>query len=507
MEPRIAIWARPRDAQLTSDFLSRHGFTCVTCQTMPEFHSQLVPETGAVVVAGELLSIDVLRRTAAVLEAQPPWSDLPFIVVSSSDSGASVEDFESLGNVSVLQRPLSLPTLRSTVRTALRARRRQFEICNLLKQKDEADRRKDEFLAMLAHELRNPLAPMRTGLRLLQLNASPDVLTRVQAMMDRQLTNLARLVDDLLDVSRLTRRTIVVKRRRLDIRESVRQAAEALERQAQDKGLTIDTRMPDRPLIVEADRVRLEQMVGNVVGNAVKYTPTDGHISISADAEDGWVVIRVRDTGLGIAPADLGRVFDLFAQTDRALDRSQGGLGIGLTVVRMLAELHGGLAEIFSEGEGKGTEVVIRLPKAEAIDREETAPPMCAPGVQSRRVLLIEDNKDSAEMLALFLEQAGHDVLVADRGDTGISAALRHRPDIVICDIGLPGCDGYEVARRLRNEPSLRSCLLVAITGYGEVADQERSKRAGFMYHLTKPADPAHVLELVTKPREGSAMS
>jgi CheY-like chemotaxis protein/two-component sensor histidine kinase len=318
------------------------------------------------------------------------------------------------------------------------------------------------------------------------------------------LTNLARLVDDLLDVSRLTRRTIMVKRRRLDIRESVRQAAEALERQALDKGLTIEIRVPEHVLIVEADRVRLEQMVGNVVGNAVKYTPPGGHITVSAAAEDGWVVIRVRDTGLGIAPADLGRVFDLFAQTERALDRSQGGLGIGLTVVRMLAELHGGLAEIFSEGEGKGTEVVIRLPKAEAMDQDESAPQLFAPGGQSRRVLLIEDNKDAAEMLAMFLEQAGHDVLVADRGDTGISAALRHRPDIVICDIGLPGCDGYEVARRLRDEPALASCLLVAITGYGEVADQERSRRAGFVYHLTKPADPGHVLELVTKPHRGS---
>ena len=499
MELQVAIWARTRDAHLTRENLTTKGFSCACCHTWEEFRTSLAGDLGAALIAGELLSEANLANLRAILNEQPPWSDLPIIIVGGSDlSAQQPEIFDILGNVSVLPRPLSLETLRSTLSAALRARRRQYQIRNLLQQKDDAERRKDEFVAMLAHELRNPLAPMRTGLRLLQLHSAGEMPSRVHAMMDRQLTNLTRLVDDLLDVSRLTRRKIALKRCALDVRESVRQAVEAVEHLARERGLMLRQQLGETPLLVEADPVRLEQMIGNVLGNALKFTPARGQIRVSAAAEPGWVVIRVRDTGVGIPPDQIGRVFELFGQTDRTLDRSQGGLGIGLTIVKLLAELHGGVAEVFSEGEGKGTEVAIRLPAAGAVHERDSADTDAFPQrVRLQRVLIIEDNPDAAEMLAIYLEQVGHEVIVANRGDVGIAMARRHRPAVVICDIGLPGANGYEVARQLRASPGLEPCVLIAMTGYGDVADHERSRRAGFTHHLTKPADPVEVAKLI----------
>ena len=500
MDDRILIWAHPRDARLTSEFLEDSGFKCKDCATWEVLATEWQKGAGALVLAGEFLSAAVLANLQAVLSAQAPWSDLSIIVVGGEGAADQLDAFAALGNVSLLQRPLSLETLRSTVRSAIRARRRQYQVRDLLDQKDEAERRKDEFLAMLAHELRNPLAPLRTGLQLLRLGPPPETVARTHAMMERQVMNVTRLIDDLLDVSRITRRKIALRKQPTDLRESVRQAIDAVQHLATEKGLHVNLTTPPSPVIIDADSVRLEQMIGNVLSNAIKYTPVDGIINVLLQPTDGHAILRVIDNGIGIPSEQLCHVFDLFAQVPRALDRSEGGLGIGLTVVKLLAELHGGSVEISSDGPGMGTEVVVRLPLIKdsqpSHDRREKEP---LSNGSHRRILVIEDNHDVAEMLAAYLEHIGHRVIIAHDGFAGLEAALRHRPQVLICDIGLPGVDGYEIAKRLRQESAFHSCLMIAMTGYGDVADREKTRQAGFTHHLTKPADPTRVADLIAQ--------
>jgi signal transduction histidine kinase len=497
MEERVLVWAPARDGRLTCGFLTEIGFSCVNSESWEEFRTELDRGVGVVVLAGEFLSAAVLANLQAIVQAQPPWSDLPIIVVASTDRLASAEPFLMLGNVSVLQRPLSLDTLLSSVGAALRARRRQYQIRDLLHQRDEADKRKDEFLAMLAHELRNPLAPLRTALELLKLEPSPDVVTRAKATMERQVTNLTRLVDDLLDVSRITRGKIALKRSVFDARQRVSEAVGAAQPSASRKDLRLELRVPEQPVLVDADPVRLEQMLGNLIGNAMKFTQPGGSIRVSLEEEPEWAVIRVRDSGVGIPAEYLDKVFELFGQATGSLDRSQGGLGIGLTVVRLIAELHGGRAQLFSDGVGRGAEAVVRLPlqTAHALTHSSVAEHV-PPTASTKRVLVIDDNVDVAEMLSAYLQQIGHDVIQAHDGRTGLEVALRQQPDVIVCDIGLPGLDGYEIARALRKVPHLRS-LLIAISGYGESADREKAKLAGFSHHMTKPADPLELAELI----------
>jgi signal transduction histidine kinase/ActR/RegA family two-component response regulator len=497
MDERVLVWAAGRDGRLTCGFLREQGFGCVDCDAWEAFRGMLDEGAGAVVIAGEFLSDAVLPNLQAVIDTQPAWSDLPMIIVAGEEL-IPEDHVAALGNVSVLQRPVALDTLRSTVRAALRARRRQYEIRDLLRQRDEADHRKDEFLAMLAHELRNPLAPLRTGLGLLKLDPSPEAAARVQATMERQITNLTRLVDDLLDVSRLTRRKVSLRKVPLDVRQAVADAATAAQPLAAERDLRLELQLPNEPVMVEADPVRLEQMIGNLVGNAIKFTPQGGAIRLSVNVEPELVLIRVRDTGVGIPPEQLERVFDLFEQAEQSIDRSRGGLGIGLTVVRLLAELHGGDARIFSAGEGAGTEAIVRLPIFRRVAAMPTLTPASAPGRgPAKRVLVIEDNPDVADMLVAYLKQVGHDVIHAHDGRDGLDAARKYQPNVIVCDIGLPGLDGYEVARRVRDESALTSCVLIAVTGYGDAGDRERARSAGFTYHITKPADPVRLAELI----------
>ena len=311
---------------------------------------------------------------------------------------------------------------------------------------------------MLAHELRNPLAPLRTGLELLKLEPSPQVVSRAKATMERQVSNLTRMVDDLLDVSRITTGKIALRRTAHDVRQRVTDAVSAAQPSASRKNLSLEVRLPDAPVIVNADPVRLEQLLGNLIGNAMKFSLPGGNIRVSLEADAQWAVMRVRDAGIGIASSHLDTVFELFGQAAASLDRSQGGLGIGLTVVRIIAELHGGRAQVFSAGVGQGTEVVVHLPlHAEHAAAGSRVTENVRRATASKRVLVIDDNVDVAEMLAAYLHQIGHDVIQAHDGRTGLDAARRYQPEVVVCDIGLPGLDGYEVARRLRQMPDLRS--------------------------------------------------
>jgi PAS domain S-box-containing protein len=370
----------------------------------------------------------------------------------------------------------------------------------------ENDRRKDEFLAMLAHELRNPLAPITNSVQVLNLLGPRDGrMQYARDTIDRQVRHLSRLVDDLLDVSRLSTGKVKLRKERVELAAVLARAVETSRPLIDARRHQLTVAVPDGPVWVDADVTRLAQVVSNLLNNAAKYTEEGGRIALAVGREGGEAVLRVRDSGAGI-PADmLTQVFDLFVQVERGLDRAQGGLGIGLTLVRSLAEMHGGRVTAHSAGPGRGSEFVVRLPLAghappDAGSSPEGPPPALA-RPPSRRVLVVDDNVDAAESLALLLRAVGHEVRTAHDGLEALREAEAHRPEVVLLDIGLPRLDGYEVARRLRQQEGLRGALVVALTGYGQEEDRRRAAAAGFDVHLVKPADPATVQQLVARAR------
>jgi len=364
----------------------------------------------------------------------------------------------------------------------------------LYREAREADRRKDEFLAMLAHELRNPLAPLRNGLELLRSpGAEKEAARRAGELMHRQLQHLVRLVDDLLDVSRIMRGKIQLRKETTDLAAVVSRAVETALPLLDAQGHELTVALPDQPLHLSGDVVRLTQIVANLLTNAAKYTDRAGRVWLTAQRQGDEVVIRVRDTGIGIAADILPRIFEPFTQSDRAMTRAQGGLGIGLSLALRLAELHGGTVAGHSEGLGQGSEFVVRLPALPAGGAVEASPAtpveVPAPPSSSRRVLVVDDNVDGAESLAMILKVWGHTVRLSHDGPAALEEARRFQPEVVLMDIGLPGMSGLEVARQLRQQPEFAQTLLVAMTGYSQEADRRRSKTAGFDHHFVKPVE------------------
>jgi len=367
----------------------------------------------------------------------------------------------------------------------------------------EADRRKDEFLAMLGHELRNPLSPMVTALQLMRMKDGA-ALERERTIIERQVEHLTRLVDDLLDVSRITRGKVQLKRGRIDLAAVLMKAAEMAGPLLEQRSHYLEMPAPAGPLFVDGDPARLAQVLANLLNNAAKYTDPGGRIVVSAVGEGEQAVVRVRDNGAGIAPNILPRIFDMFVQEGRSIDRSQGGLGLGLAIVRSLVELHGGTVSVHSEGLGRGSEFVVRLPLVKQhvhAGGEVRSPPPEAPTPRgdSRgvRLLLVDDNRDAIELLTEFLDTKGYVTRMALDGPTGLAAANAFQPHIALLDVGLPVMDGYELASRLRQEPSLKGIKLVAITGYGQESDRHRAHAAGFDLHLVKPIEPGQLLRIL----------
>jgi len=368
----------------------------------------------------------------------------------------------------------------------------------------EADRHKDEFLAMLAHELRNPLAPIRNAVQALKMIGPPDPqLQKLRDMIDRQVTHMSRLVDDLLDVSRITRNKIELRKERLELMTVIVRAVDASRPLIDARKHRLTVSLPPDPAPVEGDLTRLSQVISNLLDNAAKYTEEGGNISLTSENVGSRAVIRVKDDGMGIPSHILPHVFDLFTQADRSLDRSQGGLGIGLTLVRRLVELHGGSVEAHSAGPGKGSEFVIYLPIATVAESTGVmAESEAAAGVTSVgrcRILVVDDNMDSAESMATLLKLGGHEVRVAYDGIAAMESALAFRPQVVLLDIGLPGLDGYEVALRLRRSNETKDMFLIALTGYGRTEDRVRALTSGFNYHITKPVDPGELDMIIKK--------
>jgi PAS domain S-box-containing protein len=363
-----------------------------------------------------------------------------------------------------------------------------------------ADRRKNEFLATLAHELRNPLAPLRHALQLLTLaDDDREVRRKARSVMERQIGQMVLLIDDLLDVSRITRNKLQLRKERLELATAIQSAVETIRPLLEAAGHELTVTLPPEPIHLDADPTRLTQIFSNLLNNAVKFTEPGGHIHVAAETQGSEVVVSVRDTGIGIAAEHLPHLFEMFSQVTPALERTAGGLGIGLALVRGLVELHGGNVVAHSAGLGQGSELIVRLPVSTAPARAQSQPgderdPLS--GAQ-RRILVADDNLDSAEVLSMVLEHVGYQVQTAHDGLAAVRAAATFLPEVALLDIGMPGLNGYEAARRIREQPGGWDMVLVAITGWGQDDDKRQAREAGFDHHLTKPVDPAELQKLL----------
>ena len=499
MERRVFVLAPSgKDAQLICVALERAQIEVQVCISALAVVERAREGIGALLLAEEALKdLAALRYLHDMVEAQPPWSDLPVVLLTRRGriSPLAAAAIHKLGNVTTLERPTQVSTLVSTLRTALRTRERQYEM-------RQADVRKDMFLATLAHELRNPLAPLSNALHLLHTDGvEADQQRWAIDVMQRQTSQLSRLVDDLLDVARITRGKISLQKTRADLREMVRDAIETSLPIVRAMGHRFESSLPAEPVWIEADRTRVAQCVANLLTNAAKYTPHGGRITLALRADGVDAEIVVRDNGIGFPPQEARRLFEVFAQVEHAVPRAQGGLGLGLSIVKALVEMHGGSVGAHSEGDGHGAEFAIRLPRL-AASGAPAAQAKRGPSVSTHgccRILVVDDNRDSADSMAELLTACGHETRTAYRGEDALAMAAQWPPQLALLDIGLPDMSGHELARRLRAQDSGVTPVLVALTGWGQQADVARSAEAGFDHHLTKPADIATLLELVDR--------
>ena len=655
-----------KDAPLIQSVLAQAGIHCDAVPDIGALCREAVRGAGAVLVAEEALLGSAAHALRSLVESQPPWSDLPVLLLTAAGASSATVAYamERLGNVALLERPLQRTTLVSATRSALRASARQHQIRAYLEERErsnhvlrqqsqklaeelaersrveeslrrsqqlyrsigesidygvwlsdaqgdmtyasesvheligaspaefagagwfeymhpdervatmqawreciadgrhwdreirllatdgtyrpvlsrgvplrddegriigwaginldisrqraaqetlrDADRRKDEFLATLAHELRNPLAPIGNAVAVMALKTTDPSVKWARDIIDRQVRQLRRLVDDLLDVSRITQGKVALRLEPLLLSEVVRAAVDTSRPLIDAANHRLDVQIPLAPVRFIGDGVRLAQCLANLLNNAAKYTPPGGRIDLRADAGDGRLVIRVRDTGIGIAPEALGSIFELFGQAERGLDRSQGGLGIGLTLVRSFVGMHGGTVEASSDGPGRGSEFTIDLPLRVPVDEAPDATARIAPRGPDGRcmVLVVDDNVDGSESLAALLRLEGYEVSVAHDGERGVALAGELRPEIVLLDIGMPRMNGYEAAKRIRAQPWGAKMLLIAVTGWGQETDRARSRESGIDHHLTKPVDTAQLLRLIAshlQPRAANA--
>ena len=534
-DARVAVFAA--DAPAVREALGERGIASVACGR-PRDLARLVREgSGAAVLEADRLDAEGLEMLVDALRHQPAWSDLPLIVLANGGlisagrlGGASaLKALEAAGNVTVLERPIAVKTLVSAVRVALRSRRRQYETRHLLRQLEAGVAQRDRLLAMLGHELRNPLAAIQAAHELLkrqeaeEADAAPcdpsnggghsSAEGRTDrrhhlGLIGRQARQLVRMVDDLLDIGRIRLGKITLRRRPLDVNELARRCAEAAADTAERRGHTLVVRPASGPVVVEADAVRLEQVLSNLLSNAMKYSPDGGTVTLTVGTEGGWAVVRLSDAGVGMPPEVMRGVFELFTQADHSLDRAEGGLGLGLPLVRSLVEGHGGTVSAASEGEGRGSVFTIRLPLAGATSDAAAGkvPPatngkgqkdLGSPAAR-RHVLLVEDQPDMRDVMARLLRGWGHRVVTAANGPAGVEAAVAHRPDVALVDVGLPGLNGYQVAQRLRAKFG-GEMRLIALTGYGQPEDRRRSAEAGFDVHLVKPVDFAALRAMLSE--------
>lgn len=500
-----------RDAELMCDQLAATGLQCEPCGDVDELCGRLPDGVGALVLTEEALPAPAMARLLQTLEKQPRWSEVPLIILTGAPSfDVKTRSFDMFGrrtNITLVDRPVRIKTLISAAQSALRARQRQYDIRDLMSQLEERIHERDRFLAVLGHELRNPLGAILLASQMTDEDGRLD--GEHAQLIERQSRHLTRLVNDLLDLSRVAAGKITLKKQITDLREIAEQSIRVVHPQADRQNITMRFARPPKALLVDADPVRVEQIITNILTNAVKYTPEGGHVDMSLESIDGRAAIRVKDDGVGIAAERIDGIFELFAQAENAIGRAQGGMGIGLALVRNLVSLHGGTVEASSDGVGKGSEFVVRLPLAK---KEERSSPRQAakrkttetvsPG---RRIVIVEDNADVRDLLRLKLRRLGHTVSDARDGVEGVQVVLSEKPDLALVDLGLPGIDGFQVARKVREHLG-RDVVLVAVSGFGQPEDKRRALEAGFDEHITKPADVQDIENLLRRfpPRNAS---
>ena len=483
--------ATPKDGSLIDAILAKEGIATCWCPQPNDILHEMAAGAGALILAEELLQEPTSASVIAALKAQPEWSDLPVIVLArtGADSQAIARIMMALGSITVLERPTRIAAFISSVRAALAARKRQYVLRDTLEGLRESDQRKTEFLATLAHELRNPLAPMRAALVVLK-RSEPDALQshKLYDMMARQVDYMVRMVDDLLEVSRITRGKIELQVHPVDLLEVIRDAAEVSRPLAHAAGQELVLHLPAGEVKVAADEVRLVQVFANLINNASRYSPEGSRIEVDVARDGGEAEIVVRDHGIGIAPEMLDAVFEMFVQVAGPGRSAQGGLGIGLTLVRKLVEMHGGTVTAQSAGCGAGSVFKVRLPVREMSEPQAMGASSLL-DISNHRVLIVDDNADAADSLASLISMLGAAVQVAYGAAEALQVVTKLEPTIGIIDVGMPGMDGCELATRLRAKPGTAGMYLVALTGWGQEADRLRVSAAGFNKHLLKPVD------------------
>lgn len=483
-----------RDVELLSKLLRTAGLRSDECPDLDTLGQRLRNDALALLVAEEALVPDLVQVVRSFIEDQPFWSDFPIVVFAGPDTERHyldrLNDFGPRANVTLVDRPVRMKSVVSIMQSVARARTRQFEIRDLLAKLEDRIAERDRFLAILGHELRNPLAAIVLASQM--DDPETGMLDAEHAeRIERQAQHLASLVDDLLDLSRITTGKIVLKRTVFDLTSVIAECVKSMEADAERRGIGLSFRPAKEPLAVHADELRVEQIISNLVTNALKYTRQGGHVEVRTERRGEQAAIVVSDSGVGIARERLDTIFELFSQAENAIGRSQGGMGIGLNIVRTLASMHGGRVEVKSDGIDKGSTFTVTLPLSS--ERAMAAPRPVKPNaegdvalVPSRRIVIVDDNADIRDLLQIKLKKLGHAVETAADGHAGLERISDTRPDIAIIDIGMPGMDGYEVAKRVRAilEDGI---LLIALTGFGQADDRERAAAAGFDEHLTKP--------------------
>ncbi len=488
MEKRVLIYAPSgQDAMLASKMLTLANVENLITDTLQQLATEMLVGVGAVLTVEEALSTGGLKALGEFVQRQPNWSDLPIVLLThrGPDSLSVRQAIVALGNVTLLERPVRTLTLITSLQSVLRAREKQYQV-------RETDRRKDEFLASLGHELRNPLAPIRTSMSVLtHLFPNEAPVKKVSEVIERQVTHLTRLVDDLLDVARINSGKIELQRDYTSFGAVINHVTELCSAAAAARRIKIDLALPSEEIVLYADYARVVQIVANILSNAVKFTPIDGYISVRAFQENGCVKIYIKDTGIGLEPSALSRIFSMFEQSRPPQGQIASGLGIGLSLSRQFAEMHGGSVRVSSEGLGKGSEFLVTLPVVTEGRPAPTAASIHAePEVGQRpRVLVVDDNRDAADSLQALFEMENCNVATAYDGFQALEAFDQLMPDVVVMDLGMPAMDGYEAARRIRRKPGAKDVLLIAVTGWGQNDARQRTIDAGFDHHLIKPVN------------------
>ena len=488
MEKRVLIYATSgQDAALAAKMLTLADVDNLVIDTSAQLAAELQLGAGAVLTVEEALSNGGLKVLGESVQRQPNWSDLPIVLLTNRgpDSLGVRQALSVLGNVTLLERPVRTLTLITSLQSVLRAREKQYQV-------RETDRRKDEFLASLGHELRNPLAPIRTSMSVLaHLYPDQPPVRKVCEVVERQVTHLTRLVDDLLDVARINSGKIALQRDYTTFAAVMEHVTELCSSLAAAREIKLDFALPTADIVLYADYARVVQIVANILSNAIKFTPVGGYISVRALVEGPQVRIHIKDTGIGLEADALSRIFSMFEQSRPPSGQIASGLGIGLSLSRQFAEMHGGNVYATSEGLGKGSEFVVTLPVITDAQPDAALQSQGAHDDSKVRpkVLVVDDNRDAADSLQALFEMENCSVATAYDGHEAVQAVEASMPQIIVMDLGMPTMDGYEAARRIRRQPGSQNVLMIALTGWGQSDARQRTMDAGFDHHLIKPVN------------------